>query len=321
MLRIHARAMKRGEDRPCLATLSQAKVAGVLLVLVIMKALAGDFASPALADDAAGPPPLTSIQSTLCGPSIAAFSWFFMQARLHDARGGFARTRETVTSSSRHRRYLPLRRALLGHGPLRSVRCRQRVLGHPYFVLQGGSPTPTVDARRLPSLLALPVRSRRYLQHDHLGRHGWPYRFGGTLLYSFGVSEFIYPIIGHWAWGPDGWLNTSTGSRFHNFAGSTVVHTDRRLHRPDRCDRPRPRPRRRFQAGRRRMPPWSRHGHRVVVASFSGSAGTGSPGKHALRAWKMIGCGRSRRTPPSRLAPAASGAHLHLSRNRCGTAA
>src|SRR6202790_1834982 len=54
------------------------------------------------------------------------------------------------------------------------------------------------------------------------------------LLYSFAVSGFIYPIIGHWAWGPDGFLATmgasgyflpTLGQSFHDFAGSTVVHT------------------------------------------------------------------------------------------------
>jgi Amt family ammonium transporter len=46
--------------------------------------------------------------------------------------------------------------------------------------------------------------------------------FVGDLLYSVGVTGFIYPIIGHWAWGPDGWLALKG---FHDFAGSTVVHT------------------------------------------------------------------------------------------------
>ncbi|HEY1950803.1 MAG TPA: ammonium transporter [Bryobacteraceae bacterium] len=58
--------------------------------------------------------------------------------------------------------------------------------------------------------------------------------FAGDLLYSLAVSGFIYPIIGHWAWGPDGFLATmgakgyflpSLGTGFHDFAGSTVVHT------------------------------------------------------------------------------------------------
>src|SRR5712691_8524572 len=58
--------------------------------------------------------------------------------------------------------------------------------------------------------------------------------FVGDLLYSFFVSGFIYPIIGHWAWGPDGFLAMMgsagnylpwVGTSFHDFAGSTVVHT------------------------------------------------------------------------------------------------
>jgi len=63
-----------------------------------------------------------------------------------------------------------------------------------------------------------------------IGRTG----FVGDLLYSFAVSGFIYPIVGHWAWGPDGFLATMgsagnflpwVGTSFHDFAGSTVVHT------------------------------------------------------------------------------------------------
>jgi Amt family ammonium transporter len=63
-----------------------------------------------------------------------------------------------------------------------------------------------------------------------IGRTG----FVGDLVYSVGVSGFIYPIIGHWAWGPDGFLAAMgsagnflpwVGTGFHDFAGSTVVHT------------------------------------------------------------------------------------------------
>jgi Amt family ammonium transporter len=63
-----------------------------------------------------------------------------------------------------------------------------------------------------------------------IGRTG----FVGDILYSICVTGFIYPIIGHWAWGPDGWLANmgstgnffpSLGTGFHDFAGSTVVHT------------------------------------------------------------------------------------------------
>jgi len=46
--------------------------------------------------------------------------------------------------------------------------------------------------------------------------------FRGDILYSIGITGFIYPIFGHWAWGPDGWL---VAKGFLDFAGSTVVHS------------------------------------------------------------------------------------------------
>src|SRR3954471_2955230 len=48
--------------------------------------------------------------------------------------------------------------------------------------------------------------------------------FIGDLLYSIGVTGFIYPIIGHWGWGPDGWLAVRSVA-FRDFAGSTIVHS------------------------------------------------------------------------------------------------
>src|SRR6185503_633083 len=54
-----------------------------------------------------------------------------------------------------------------------------------------------------------------------IGRTG----FIGDLLYSVVVTGFIYPIIGHWAWGPDGWLAVMQPLLFRDFAGSTVVHS------------------------------------------------------------------------------------------------
>ncbi len=46
-------------------------------------------------------------------------------------------------------------------------------------------------------------------------------KFSAYLIYSFVISLVIYPISGHWIWG-GGWLG-SLG--FHDFAGSTVVHS------------------------------------------------------------------------------------------------
>lgn len=46
-------------------------------------------------------------------------------------------------------------------------------------------------------------------------------KFSSYLVYSFCISAVIYPVVGHWIWG-GGWL---AGLGFHDFAGSTVVHS------------------------------------------------------------------------------------------------
>lgn len=55
--------------------------------------------------------------------------------------------------------------------------------------------------------------------------------FSAYLIYSVVISTFIYPIAGHWSWG-GGWLTGAEGfvvktfgTPFHDFAGSTVVHS------------------------------------------------------------------------------------------------
>jgi Amt family ammonium transporter len=46
-------------------------------------------------------------------------------------------------------------------------------------------------------------------------------RFRGYVIYVIALTAFIYPVVGHWAWG-GGWLGDLG---FIDFAGSTVVHT------------------------------------------------------------------------------------------------
>lgn len=46
-------------------------------------------------------------------------------------------------------------------------------------------------------------------------------KFSTYLIYSFVISAIIYPVAGHWIWG-GGWLSKLG---FHDFAGSTVVHS------------------------------------------------------------------------------------------------
>ncbi len=46
-------------------------------------------------------------------------------------------------------------------------------------------------------------------------------KYAGYLLYSLVITAIIYPVSGHWIWA-DGWL---AEMGFHDFAGSTVVHS------------------------------------------------------------------------------------------------
>lgn len=48
-------------------------------------------------------------------------------------------------------------------------------------------------------------------------------KFSSYLIYSAIITLFIYPISGHWVWG-GGWLS-QLNTPFHDFAGSTVVHS------------------------------------------------------------------------------------------------
>ncbi|MDF1574304.1 MAG: ammonium transporter [Bacteroidales bacterium] len=48
-------------------------------------------------------------------------------------------------------------------------------------------------------------------------------RFSTYLIFSMVITAIIYPISGHWIWG-GGWLS-GLSTPFHDFAGSTVVHS------------------------------------------------------------------------------------------------
>jgi Amt family ammonium transporter len=48
-------------------------------------------------------------------------------------------------------------------------------------------------------------------------------KFGTFMIFSFILVALVYPVTGHWIWG-GGWLATFS-TPFHDFAGSTVVHS------------------------------------------------------------------------------------------------
>ncbi len=156
---------------------------------------------------------------------VAAFLVFFMQAGFMFLEAGFARTRETVN--------------VLLEGIVDTCLCGilfwawgfawmfgagSGWIGNQFYFLTGAN--DTYLATGIPMLavwlfqFAFADTCSTITSGAMVGRTG----FVGDLFYSLGVSGFIYPILGHWAWGPDGWLN-NLKTPFHDFAGSTVVHT------------------------------------------------------------------------------------------------
>src|ERR1700733_1581856 len=226
------------EFRRLFAWILAGKVVGVVVLVLAVKCIGAYVFHPAFADDApAAAPEIPAYVNPIntMWTVIAAFLVFFMQAGFMMLEAGFARTRETVN--------------ILLEGIVDTCLCGilfwawgfafmfgagNGFIGHQYFFLQGvpetyGSTGVAFLAYWL-FQFAFADTCSTITSGAMVGRTG----FVGDLLYSFAVSGFIYPIIGHWAWGPDGFLAAmgsagnflpSLGQSFHDFAGSTVVHT------------------------------------------------------------------------------------------------
>ncbi|HEY6465965.1 MAG TPA: ammonium transporter [Candidatus Acidoferrales bacterium] len=216
-------------------TLLAGKVIGVALTLAVMAALSYvAFAHVYAADPEVKAADIVNPVNT-SWTLIAAFLVFGMQVGFTMLEAGFCRSRETVnvlvecvvdTCLCGILFYAIGFAFMFSHG--------NGFIGYHWFFLQGAP-----DTYESTGVAFLAVWIFQFAFADTcstitsgamIGRTD----FVGDLLYSFCVTGFIYPIIGHWAWGPDGWLATmgSTGyalpwlgTSFHDFAGSTVVHT------------------------------------------------------------------------------------------------
>jgi Amt family ammonium transporter len=212
------------------------KMLGIGLVLVIMAAVSTVFFAHAFAQAAPevkGADVVNPVNTAWT--LVAAFLVFGMQVGFTMLEAGFCRSRETVnvlmecvvdTCLCGLLFYAFGFAFMFAHG--------NGFIGYHWFFLQGAPATyETTGVAFLAVWLfqfAFADTCSTITSGAMIGRTG----FVGDLLYSLAVSGFIYPIIGHWAWGPDGWLALmgsdghffpSLGMGFHDFAGSTVVHT------------------------------------------------------------------------------------------------
>ncbi len=195
------------------------KMIGLILVLTAMRV----FIAPAVYA-ADGPTPEINALNTVW-VLLAAFLVFCMQVGFVMLEAGFARSRESIN--------------ILVEGIVDTAICGVTFWAWGFaFMFEPGTPwigTTGFFLNGLPDTYlttGIPVLAIWVFQFAFadtcstitsgamVGRCG----FVGDILYSVGVTGFIYPIIGHWAWGPDGWLAVMAVP-FRDFAGSTVVHT------------------------------------------------------------------------------------------------
>ena len=215
-------SMNDPEMRANVLALAGGKAIGLTLLLTAMSM----YLPPALHAQAApaGPSPEINALNTVW-VLLAAFLVFCMQVGFVMLEAGFARSRESIN--------------ILVEGIVDTCICGvtfwawgfafmfepgNGFIGMTGFFLKGLPDTYMTTGVPLLAFwvfqFAFADTCSTITSGAMVGRCG----FVGDILYSIGVTGFIYPIIGHWGWGPDGWLATM-GTPFRDFAGSTVVHS------------------------------------------------------------------------------------------------
>lgn len=243
-MRERLRRLKQRETKVVFATVLAGKVLGVAGVLLAMKGFAWFFSEPVGASTTAVGRMAQATGNVVSATNtawvlVAAFLVFFMQAGFMALEAGFARSRETVNILLE----CVFDTCLCGIlywaiGFAFQFGGGNSLIGHNYFFLQGIPKTYTYAGAFDTKVAFLAFFLFQFAFADTastitsgamVGRTG----FKGDILYSLAVSGFIYPIFGHWVWGPGGWLGNTMGwfhgisgdAVFRDFAGSTVVHT------------------------------------------------------------------------------------------------
>jgi Amt family ammonium transporter len=234
LVRLRTR-LKEPEWRRYAKLLFAGKAMGVVIVLLVITVASGMFFTVVRAADAEVKAADVVNPVNTAWTLIAAFLVFGMQVGFTMLEAGFCRSRETVnvlmecvvdTCLCGLLFYAFGFAFMFSHG--------NGFIGYHWFFLQGAPATYESTGVAFLAVwifqFAFADTCSTITSGAMIGRTG----FVGDLLYSIAVSGFIYPIIGHWVWGPDGWLALmgseghvwpSLGTGFHDFAGSTVVHT------------------------------------------------------------------------------------------------
>jgi Amt family ammonium transporter len=236
MIRTRLQRLKEKDTRRIFVVILGGKMLGVAAVLAAIKGFVFFIDTPA----GAIPVEAAHTANQLVNPIntmwvlVTAFLVFFMQAGFMALEAGFARSRETVnillecvfdTCLCGILFWAIGFAFMFGEG--------NGLIGHQFFFLHGiGGGYGSTGVAFMAFFLfqfAFADTASTITSGAMVGRTG----FKGDILYSIAVSGFIYPIFGHWVWGPGGWLGNTMGwfhglsgeAVFRDFAGSTVVHT------------------------------------------------------------------------------------------------
>jgi Amt family ammonium transporter len=232
---------KEKEVRKQFAILFGGKMLGVASVLAAIKGFAWFFETAAgatpLQDVAVSTDQVVNAANTVW-VLVTAFLVFFMQAGFMALEAGFARSREPVNALMScvfdtcvcGLLYWAIGFAFqfgVGNG----------FIGHQYFFLHNTPATYGSTGVAFFAFFLFQFAFADTASTITTGAMVGRTSFKGDIIYSILVSGLIYPVFGHWDWGPGGWLATSMGwfsgfvnnnggtIFFRDFAGSTVVHT------------------------------------------------------------------------------------------------
>jgi len=226
------------DNRRMMWVILAGKMLGVVALLAIVKSMGSIFGAEAgasTASQAAVQAADTISPINTVWVLVAAFLVFFMQAGFMALEAGLARSRETVNVLMECVFDTCLCGILFwaigfafmfGEG--------NGLIGNQYFFLSGAPAAYGTTGVAFMAFflfqLAFADTASTITSGAMVGRTS----FKGDILYSLCVSGFLYPIFGHWVWGPGGWLGNTMGwfsglvpdgVVFRDFAGSTVVHT------------------------------------------------------------------------------------------------
>src|SRR6266480_4358046 len=206
------------------------KMLGVGVVVLGMWAIAWYFSTKAGATMLGQDTPALKVDDVVSPVNtmwvlVTAFLVFFMQAGFMALEAGFARTREVSNIMLECIADTCLCGLLFwAFGFAFMFGSGNGWIGHQYFFLNNAPATYGSTGVAFLAFFLFQFAFADTCSTITSGAMVGRTAFGGDLVYSFMVSGFIYPIVGHWIWGPDGWLATMD-TPFRDFAGSTVVHT------------------------------------------------------------------------------------------------